>query len=171
MDDPRQADVLGAVDAEIGRLAELLVDRFGPDGSVLIVTADHGQCPRIDENGGVRIDPIQLQEDLEREFGRSVFGLIHSVAPSEVYLNPKALADAGFTAEDVAAFLAEYRYGQNIGSYVSPDAVRRDRLGARTFAAVLPTSFVADLAARDLAAYGATAYPDADPGGIPPVTW
>jgi Type I phosphodiesterase / nucleotide pyrophosphatase len=171
MDDPRQAEVLAAVDDEIGRLADLLLDRFGPGGSVLMVTADHGQCPEIDANGGVRIDPIQLEEDLEREFGESVFGLVQSVAPSEVYLNPKALVDAGYTAEDVAVFMADYRYGQNLGPYVPADAVRRDRLADRTFAAVLPTSFIADLATRDLAPYGSTSYPDADPDGIPPVTW
>ena len=54
MDDPRQAEVLGAVDDEIGRLADLLSERFGDGRSVLIVTADHGQCPEID--GETRID-------------------------------------------------------------------------------------------------------------------
>ncbi len=115
----------------------------------------------------MRIDPIQLQEDLEREFGKSVFGLVESVVPSEVYLSSRALADAGFSSEDVAAFLADYRYGDNIGPYVRPSAIRRDRLGERTFAAVLPTSFIADLAQRDLAPYGDTRYVDADPGGVP----
>jgi hypothetical protein len=167
MDDERQAEVLGAVDEEIGRLAQLLLARFGPGGSVMIVTADHGQCPLIDANGGVRIDPIQLEEDLHREFGRSVFDVIQSVAPSEVYLNTTAMADAGFTAEDVAAFLAGYRYGDNIGPYVRPTAIRRERLGDRTFAAVLPTSFIAELAGRDLGSYGTTRYAEADPDGIP----
>ncbi|HSJ52082.1 MAG TPA: alkaline phosphatase family protein [Actinomycetota bacterium] len=165
MEDPRQAEVLASVDAEIGRLADRLAERFGPGGAVLIVTADHGQCPQIDAHGGVRIDPIQLEEDLRREFGTSVFGLIQNVAPSEVYLNPRALWDAGLTAEHVAAFLADYRYGENIGPYVRPAAVRGDRLDARSFAAVLPTSFIAELTGRDLSAYGETAYPEADPDG------
>jgi hypothetical protein len=167
--DPSQAEVLAAVDEEIGRLADLLVERFGPSGFVLVVTADHGQCPLIDPSGGVRIDPIQLEEDLRREFGQSVFGLVQSVAPSEVYLDPKALVDAGCTAEDVAAFLADYRYGENLGPYVRSNAIRRDRLQARSFAAVLPTSFIRDLAARDLSPYGDTSYPGADPDGVPPV--
>jgi hypothetical protein len=138
---------------------------------VLIVTADHGQCPRIDENGGVRVDPIQLSKDLEAEFGTSVFDLIESVAPSEVFLSSKALTDTGATVEDVAAFISHYRYGQNIGPYVRRDAVATDRLGARTFAAVLPTSFIDDLSERDLSRYGGTSYPEADLDGIPPVTW
>jgi hypothetical protein len=167
MEDPRQAEVLGVVDEELGRLAELLVDRFGPEGFVLIVTADHGQCPQIDAHGGVRIDPIQLQDDLEREFGTSVFDLIQAVVPSEVYLNPIALADSGHALEDVAAFLAEYRYGDNLGDYIRPAAVRRDRLDTKAFAAVLPTGFIAELADRDLARYGVTRYPEGDPGGLP----
>jgi hypothetical protein len=171
MDDPRQAEVLTSVDQEIGDVVDLLIQRFGPGGFALIVTADHGQCPRIDANGGVRIDPIQLDEDLRREFGSTVFRLVLGVAPSEVYLDPKALADAGCSTEDVAAFLSDYRYGDNIGPYVRPAAVRRDRLQDRTFAAVLPTSFIADLAARDLSRYGDTRYPQADPDGIPPITW
>jgi len=48
------------------------------------------------------------------------------------------------------------------------DYIRRQ---APAFAAVLPTSFIADLAARDLARYGATSYADADPVGLPTVTW
>jgi hypothetical protein len=171
MDDPRQAEVLGAVDEEIGRLADLLAERFGDGRSVLIVTADHGQCPEIDANGGVRIDPIQLEEDLNAEFGTSVFGLVQMVAPSEVYLNHKALTDSGLSAEDVAAFLADYRYGDNIGPYIRPAAVRRDRLRERSFAAVLPAPYIAELAGTDLARFGATAYDDADPGGMPAVTW
>jgi hypothetical protein len=93
--------------------------------------------PPIDENGGVRIDPIQLGEDLDREFGTSVFDLIESVAPSEVYLSSKALADTGASVEDVAAYIADYRYGANIGPYIRQDAMRATA-SVRTFAAVLP---------------------------------
>jgi hypothetical protein len=167
MEDSRQAEVLGAVDEELRRLAELLIDRFGPEGFALIVTADHGQCPQIDAHGGVRIDPIQLEADLKREFGASVLGLVDSVVPSEIYLDRRALLDLGCTAEHIAAFLADYRYGDNIGPYVRPAAIRRDRLHAKTFAAVLPTSFIAELAERDLGRYGETRYPEADPHGMP----
>ena len=138
---------------------------------MLIVTADHGQCPEIDANGGVRIDPIQLEADINAEFGTSVFGLVQMVAPSEVYLDPKALFDAGLSDRDVAAFLADYRYGDNIGPYIRPAAIRRDRLDERSFAAVLPASYIAELAGSDLSRFGETAYPDADPDGVPPVTW
>jgi len=171
MDDPREAEVLAAVDAEIGALADQLLERFGPGRFAFIVTADHGQCPLIDRNGGVRIDPLQLEEDLKREFGASPLRLVQSVAPSEVYFDPRALADAGYSLEDVAAFLGDYRYGDNIGPYIRPAAIRRDRLGEKTFAAVFPKSFIEDLVERALAPYGDTSYRDADPDGIPSVSW
>lgn len=118
------------------------MERCGPGGFALIVTADHGQCPSIEENGGVRIDPIQLQADLEREFGASVFGLIQWIAPSEIFLDRWALVDAGYTADDLAAFLTDYRYKDDIGPYVRPRAILRDRLDAKTFAAALPERFI-----------------------------
>lgn len=170
MDDERTADALAAVDEQMGRLWAMLEERF-PGEYVLIATADHGQCPPIDANGGVRIDPIQLDEDLREEFGRGLFSIVESVVPSEIYLSQNALFDAGVTAEDVAAYLAGYRYGDNIGPYVPKAAVMSDRLDRRQYAAVLPKSFIAELGSRDLSSYGEPAWPDTDPLGIPPISW
>ena len=168
---PRTEAAMAAVDGQLGRLATFLEERFGDGGFALVVMADHGQCPNVDSTTeGVRLDPIQLQEDLVAEFGKSVFGLVQSVVPSEVYLNERALRDSGLTRADVAAWLREYTYGDNIGPYVRPTAIRRDRLDERPFAAVLPTDFLDELAGADLSAYGTGEYPDEDPG-IPPVTW
>lgn len=167
----RQKFALQAVDRQIERVRRILEERFAPGEYVLIVTGDHGQCPTVNLAGGVRLDPIQIQEDIEREFGRSVFGIIESVVPSEIYLSERAMADAGVTAADIAAWLKDYRYGENIGPYVPAYAIDRDRLNQRIFAAVLPTSFIAGLADSDLSVYGDGDYADADPGGIPPATW
>jgi hypothetical protein len=172
MAEPHTELALSAVDEQLGRVAALLEQRFGPGGFALIVCADHGQCPPIDANGGVRIDPIQLEEDLKREFGRGVITVVESVVPSEIYLSKQGMFDAGVSMEEIAAFLAEYRYGDNIGPYVRNDVIARDRLGHRQFAAVLPTSFIAELVDADLSGYGDGAYTEGgvDPG-IPPITW
>jgi hypothetical protein len=168
---PRTETAMAAVDEQLGRLRAFLEDRFGPGGFALIVTADHGQCPNVDSTTqGVRLDPIQLQEDLVAEFGTSVFGLVQSVVPSEVYLNERALRDSGLSRADVAAWLRDYTYGDNIGPYVRPSAIQHDRLDVRPFAAVLPTDFLDGLVGADLSVYGSGDYPDEDPG-IPPVTW
>jgi len=166
----RQKFALLETDRQIARVAKILEERFAPGEFALIVTADHGQCPTVNLSGGVRLDPIQIQEDLEHEFGRSLFGVVESVVPSEIYLSRRAMADAGITDADVAAWLKDYVYGQNIGPYVPPEAIDEDRLDQRIFAAVFPTSYLEQLADADLSAFGAGTY-EGDPYGVPPVTW
>ncbi len=167
----RESFAVRAVDQEIGRVRQILEQRFAPAEFALIVTADHGQCPTVDVAGGVRLDPIQLEEDLTNQFGHSVFTLVESVVPSEVYLSEKAMSDAGITRDDVAAFLRDYRYRDNIGPYVPQNVIEHDRLDQRIFAAVLSTDFIAGLGGKDLSGYGAGSYANADPGGTPDATW
>jgi hypothetical protein len=167
MQHPNEQTALAEVDAQLGRLVEQLERRF-PGDYVLIVTADHGQCPLPDDADGVRLDPIQLGEQIEREFGRGLFNVVQNVVPSEVYLHADVLWDAGATREDVAAFLRDYRYRQNIGPYVPRSAVERDLLDRKEFAAVFATTFLDDLRDRDLSSFGDTEYPDADLD-VPPV--
>jgi hypothetical protein len=148
-----------------------LEGRFAPGEFALIVTADHGQCPTPDLAGGVRVDPIQLRADLEVVFGRSAFDLVESVVPSEVYLSEMAMLDSGITREEVAVYLGDYRYRDNLGPYVPEAAIDTARLGDRPFAAVLPTTFIAELDGADLSAWGSGSFLGADPVGIPPITW
>jgi hypothetical protein len=167
MFDPMTGDALRDVDEQLGRLVAQL-DALYPDRYALIVTADHGQCPLPDTAGGVRLDPIQLWDDLEREFGGGLFGLVQNVVPSEVYLHEDVLWDAGATREDMASFLRDYPYRRNIGPYVPRDAIERDLLDRQQFAAVFATSFLDTLTDRDLEAdFGAGIYHDADPDGVP----
>jgi hypothetical protein len=158
--------VLAQVDAELGRVRALLESAFQPGEYALIVTADHGQCPLVDSAGGVRLDPIQFEEDIQNRYGRSVWEVatLDDVKPSEVYLDGRAMTDAGVTAEEIAAGFVGYRYGQNIGPYVPRSSIDRDRVLAKEFAGIFPVSFVKDMSADRAATYGAGAYPDADPG-------
>jgi hypothetical protein len=157
---------LRAVDEQLGRLKRMLDERF-PDEYVLIVTADHGQCPLPDSVGGVRLDPIQLERFIESRFSAAT-GVVEGVVPSEVFLNAERLRDnGGATVEDVAAALADYRYRQNVGPYVPRSAVEQELLDEKEFAAVFGTTFLESLADRDLAPLGETAYADGDPLGMP----
>jgi type I phosphodiesterase/nucleotide pyrophosphatase len=164
MSDPREETVLAEVDAQLGRLVALLEDRFGPGGFALIVTGDHGQCPLPDDVGGTRVDPRELERDIEARFHGGRDRVVESVVPSEIYLNASALDGLGITRGDVAAFLRDYRYGQNIGPYVHDDAIEHALLGNAEFAAVFATEFLASLADADLSVFGETRYPDADRG-------
>ncbi len=160
---------LRAVDEQLGRLEAMLEARF-PDEYVLMVTADHGQCPLPDAEGGVRLDPIQLRQHVEAEFGGGVNqGLVQDVVPSEIYLDTRSLWDnGGATLDDVAAYLRDYVYRQNIGPYVPRNAIEADMLNEREFAAVFSTTYLDALVGRDLAGLGSTAYPDGDYPMPPP---
>ncbi|MGZ4153182.1 MAG: alkaline phosphatase family protein [Actinomycetota bacterium] len=168
----RERIALAAVDEEIGRLAKNLLDTYGAGNFAFIVTADHGQCPTVDTMGGVRVDPIQLKADIEAQFGRSPFDLVQSVVPSEIYLDDRALLDLGVTRDDIAAWLRDYRYRDNIGPYIKQDAIEHGHLNEPAFAAVLSTDFLDRLRGADLNAYGdGRMWADADVTGVPPVTW
>ena len=166
----RERFAIEEVDRQLGRLRRILEDRFAPGEAVLIVTADHGQAPTVNLAGGVRLDPIQLEAHLAATFGPSILGVVETVAPSEVYLDRRALAEVGVTADEVAASLADYRYGQNLGPYVPEGVIDRDRLDRRIFTAVLSSTHLDRLRGEDLAAYG-QGVEDGDPEGIPPITW
>ena len=164
MSDPRVATVLAEVDAQLGRVERILEDRYGRGGFALVVTADHGQCPLPDRVGGTRVDPLQLGDDIEAEFPDGRYQLVDSVVPSEVYLSPRALDDLGISRGDVAALLRDYRYADNIGPYIRPDAIETDLLDNPEFAAVFATEFLHSLEGADLSSFGPTRYPGADPG-------
>jgi len=170
---PQEEVALRAVDEQLQRLVDMLEGRFGPGEFALMVCADHGQCPLVETFDGVRLDPIQVTADIEARFGnRSLYPLVRYIAPSEIFLDPRALLDSGYSAADIAAWFADYTYGDNYHLYagVPRDAIEWGRLDHKLFSAVLPNSFIERLQQEgSLGAYGATRYPDADPTGIPRV--
>jgi len=160
--------MINAVDAELGRLVDLLEARF-PGEYALLVTADHGQCPLPDSMGGVRLDPIQLARVIEQEFGAGLATAVQYTAPSEVYLDVEALRDAGASVDDVAASLRHLTYRQNLGPYVPASAIEQDLLDKEEFAAVLSSDFIASMG--DPMRFGETAYTGDDVDqGIPPTS-
>jgi predicted AlkP superfamily pyrophosphatase or phosphodiesterase len=160
---------LQTVDEELGRLVKSLDERYGGD-YVLFVTADHGQCPLPDRVGGVRLDPIQLGAHLAEGFN-GIQDVVQSVVPSEIYLDTAKLWDnGGATIEDVAAYLRDYTYRQNIGPYVPVSAIEQDLLDMPEFAAVLATTYLDTLRGADLSSLGATRFTDGDLAMPGPVT-
>jgi predicted AlkP superfamily pyrophosphatase or phosphodiesterase len=160
--------VLEEVDAQLGRLVATLDDLF-PNDYALIVTADHGQCPLPDDVDGVRLDPVQLAEEIDQRFGGELVTTVQSVVPSEIYLHEGVLQVNGATIDDVAVGLRDYRYRQNIGPYVPQSAIEQELLDTREFSAVFSTTYLASLVDADLSVFGETTFTDADPGGIPEI--
>ena len=95
--------------------------------------------------------------------------MVQSVVPSEVYLHSDVLWDNGASLEDVAAYLQDYRYRQNIGPYVPASAIEQDLLDEKEFSGVFATSYLASLGSADLSTFGETAFADGDPFGIPEI--
>jgi hypothetical protein len=160
--------MLRHVDDELGGLVQLLEQRF-PGEYVLIVTADHGQCPLPDSVDGVRLDPIQLERVIEERFGAGLTTIVEYTAPSEVWIDTGALWDAGATVDDVAAHVRGLTYRENIGPYVPRDAVEQDMLDRQEFAGVFAGTWLQGL--RDTSAFGPGSFggDDIDPG-IPDLT-
>jgi hypothetical protein len=152
---------LQAVDTELGKLRALLEKRFKPGEFALIVCADHGQCPLPDSVGGVRLDPIQLADDIDAQFGTPAgMSIVQSVRPSEVYMDLNLMWDMGISQAQVAAWLRDYTYGENVHVYssgtlsfeghtmrehTSPASVQRNQTNHWEFSAVLPADFLEGL--------------------------
>jgi hypothetical protein len=166
---PMEEIALKEVDAQLGRLVAKLDAMYGDDYA-LIVTADHGQCPLPDSVNGVRLDPIQLEDVINREFGGSLFPIVEYVAPSEIYLHRDRLWQSGASIDDIAAFLRDYTYRKNIGPYVPTSQIEYDLLNEREFSAVFGPKFLASLKGRDLATYGATTFDKGHLTGYPNLT-
>jgi hypothetical protein len=163
---PMEELALREVDAQLGRLVAQLDATYGQDYA-LIVTADHGQCPLPNSVDGVRLDPIQLSDDINREFGGSLLPVVEYVAPSEIYLHRGRLWQSGASIDDIAAFLQNYSYRANIGPYVPGSAIEYDRLSQPEFSAVFGPDFLASLKGRDLTSYGETTFADGVLTGYP----
>jgi hypothetical protein len=141
MFNPWEQLMLRTVDEQLAKLEAELEARY-PGDYVLIVTADHGQCPLPDEVNGVRLDPIQLARVIEERFGAGPGSVVQDVWPSEVYLNVDGLRDAGATVDDVAAHIRHLTYRQNLGPYVPRNAVEQDLLDDPEFAAVFASTWL-----------------------------
>ena len=127
--------------------------------------------PAHGHGGRHAVDPIQLGDDIEQEFRRGVLPLIQEVEPSEIFLDKRGMQDSGVAGADIAAWLADYRYRDNIGPYVPRSVIETNLLNQKSFAAAFPTSFLDTLATTDPAVYGATSYTEADlPDGPKPRT-
>ena len=157
---PHEEAALREVDAQLGRLVADLDARF-PGEYVLIVTADHGQCPLVNDAGGVRLDPTQLANDIEQRFGQLV-PAVQSVRPAEIYLKQEAIRNDAGVADAIAAWLRTYTYGDNVYQYpgVPRAAIQWGDMRHLEFAAALSDVYLNRMgtAATMAAGYGEGVY-------------
>lgn len=156
---PEVREVLEAQDRALGDLVATLDQTIGPGRWVLAVTADHGQTPIPSTTGGLRIDRVGLERDIEEYFGADIVEALH---PTELYLDAGAAREAGVSVEDVARFVGDFRYRDGLPEGTDVDVIPESVLDRRVFAGALPGRMVASMTPGDLAALGPGVYPEGD---------
>jgi hypothetical protein len=152
---PEVGATMAEVDRQIDRLRRELDVKVGPDGYVIAISADHGMQPFPELAGGWRIDAVELERDLKREFG----DVIEKVTPTDIRIRPEGLDEEGVAQADIARFVGAYTVGENIpegkpGEDRVPMGLRDDTL----FAGAFPSDYIVSLEAQELQALGRGRY-------------
>lgn len=153
-------------DRVFGELVRVLDRRIGRGRYVLAITADHGQTPMAENYGGLRIDRFQMAADVD-----AAFGVVETVQPSDLYVDPDAFEDSGISLEEIARFIGDYRYREGMPAGFDEDRLPSELLDRRVFAAALPGPFLGSLTNAEINALGPGRYAEGDltsaPGGLP----
>ena len=157
---PEQADILRETDRQIERFCDYLDRAIGKENYLFAISADHGQQPLPDTRGGWRINSRELTEDINERFDAE---LVQVVTPVDIYLDPRAMKEAGVSQDDVARYIGTYTIGDNLpegapGIERVPDA----RLPERLFAGAFSSAYLRGLDERSIASMGRGAYPESD---------
>jgi hypothetical protein len=157
---PEQADVLRETDRQIGRFRAMLDRKVGRGNYLFAVSADHGQQPLPETEGGWRINADELEADVEARFGE---GLVEKVTPVDLYMDMDAVREADVALSDIAGYLGTYTLGDNIpdnapGSEFVPEA----RLDERLFAGAFSTQYLQALTPERAEAFGEGDFPEGD---------
>ncbi|HWL65958.1 MAG TPA: alkaline phosphatase family protein [Actinomycetota bacterium] len=137
---PEEADVLKVVDDQIARFKRELDRLAGPGNYVIAISADHGQQPLPELEGGWRINSNELLADIEARFGN----VVEKITTVDIFFEPEAMENGDVDLEDVARFLGTYTVGDNIPrGAVGAGFVPVERLDDTIFAGAFPTNYLA----------------------------
>ena len=158
---PEQADVLAETDAQLARMKRALDKKVGPENYVLVISADHGQQPLPDVNGGWRINTGEVKNDIETQFGP----VVEKVTPADIFLDMDAMGREGWEPADIARYLGTYTVGDSIPEgRPGADLIPEGRLDDRVFAAAFSTGFLESLDPvvdpRRIQQFGESEYPE-----------
>ena len=137
-------DTLATQDEALGRLVEYLDENVGAGRWVMVLTADHGTQRDPDQTGAFMIDADKLRASIAAGFdddGDDV-PLVQKLRPSQVWLDRDELTENGATLDEVARFLLGLTRAD---TFIGPTPPFGGAAGEEVFAAVLPSSSLADL--------------------------
>ena len=156
MDGAEQEDVLEETDRQIARFMDELDRKVGRGNYVLAVSADHGQQPIPDLEGGWRINNKELERDIEAEFG----SIIEKITPVDIYFDRDAVQDEGVDLEEVAHFIVGYQLHENIPDELPSDMIPEARKDDLLFVGAFPTGYIEDLTPEKIESFGDSEYPE-----------
>lgn len=116
MIEPEMGENIEAADDQIPLLLRELNKTVGKGNYVIAMTADHGMTPLPTYTKGWSIELQDMTEDIEKKFDKVTpnIPLIRSNRGYQIMLNHNELKRNDITAEDVAAFVADYRIADNV---------------------------------------------------------
>jgi hypothetical protein len=165
---PEEEEVLQAQDEVLRRLVAALNRKVGKGRWVLAFTADHGQTPKPETTGGLRIHPDVLGRNVEEYFGADI---VETITPSGMFLDGARMEEAGIAVDDVARYVGDYRYGDGLPADVDRSSIPDTALNERVFAAALPGPFIGSLTDQDVEAAGTGDYAEGDLTSPAPVPY
>ena len=158
MAEPEQADVLRETDRQMQRMKATLDRKVGEDNYLFVVSADHGQQPLADFEGGWRINNKELERDIVAQFGE---GVLEKATPVDVYLDLDFVESEDINVGDIASWLATYTIGDNIPEGApGADRVAESRLDETVFAGAFSFEFLQGLTDDDIEGFGEGSYPE-----------
>jgi len=156
--EPEQADVLRETDRQMQRMKATLDRKVGEDNYLFVVSADHGQQPLADFEGGWRINNKELERDIVAQFGE---GVLEKATPVDVYLDLDFVESEDIDVGDIASWLATYTIGDNIPEGApGADRVAESRLDETVFAGAFSFEYLQGLTDDDIEDFGEGSYPE-----------
>jgi predicted AlkP superfamily pyrophosphatase or phosphodiesterase len=146
--DPEMRSTLEHTDDILEQLVDDLDAQVGAGRWVLAMTADHGQGPYPRSIDAWPIEMEELQRDIAREVGINDPGqLYQGQRPIGMWFNPRTMARAGISLDEIADFLLGYTIADNVIDGRNVPGAYRDRVDEKLFAAAFPTSRLAEVVA------------------------
>lgn len=107
---PEFRDALRAADRALGRVIAAIERQTGPDGLVVLVTADHGGLPEALRQSGARVTEDEMEKYLRDRLPVKKGGKpwLRDVVNPQIYFLPGGLASNGYTERDVVRALERH---------------------------------------------------------------
>jgi hypothetical protein len=116
MTEPEERDDLAEQDRQLAVIIKALNKLVGKKNYVLAFTADHGQTPYPMVTGGWAIETPDMTADIEKRFDKTTPNrpLVLSNRGYQIMLDPREVKANHVDPADIAAFVRNYRIGDNV---------------------------------------------------------